>query len=323
MAGVLNRPVHLILDYDGTLTIRDTMSVLGKLPKDPRMAWRDIEEAYIKDHQQYKNEHFDWIHYDHTEYSKWLMTRKAVEQKSAKRVQDACFFRGVTHEDVNNRVDESLCNGELQFRAGWLDLFALFLANYDPTVGMPKRSRISILSVNWSEAAIRRSLWQAARLSDHPKKAAICCYINDMDIRANEIEGLGSPNGSSGRVCRPLPSSDIRTSDDKLVHMNAMRDAQITANGDDHHCAGSIIYVGDSSTDFDSLCAADLGVWLYDVDESEYKETFTEVFKPLQMIPPISVREVTRLQSSDGPAWSPLLAWDRNFDGLVKLFANV
>lgn len=318
-AGTLRRPIHLILDYDGTLTVKDTMAVLGNLPKQPRLTWKEIEEAYLKDYQSYKMDHFGWIHYNDKEYSEWLSRRKEVEQKSAKRVQDACFFRGVKQADVEQSIIDSLHNGDLQFRSGWLDLFALFLADYDPATGMSDGSKISILSVNWSETAIRRSLWEAARQSDHPQKDIICLYVNDMEIRANEIEGLASPNGSSGRVCRPLPSSDIRTSGDKLVHLNQMRSDQATQP---QHNNGSIIYVGDSSTDFESLCAADLGIWLYDVDESEYKDTFVEVFKPLQMIPPVPIREVTKVASRDEPTWTLLLAWDRDFYGVVKLFSD-
>lgn len=275
----LRQPTHLVLDYDGTLTVNDTMSVLGELPKSPKMTWQQITDAYMEDYAVYKKQPYPWKNYSREEYSGWLASRKWLEENSAKRVQEACFFRGVNHEDVNDAVSRSFQNGNLELRDGWEKLLELFLPDYDPKDGTAAPSRVSILSVNWSETAIRRALWQAASNLDHSEKHKLGRLINDMVIHANEIEGLGSPLGSSGRVCRAV-GQDIRTSDDKLRCLSKSRGRGEEGN------SPFLVYVGDSSTDFDSLCAADLGVWICAVPESDYTETFAESFKPLNFVPP-------------------------------------
>lgn len=293
----LRQPTRLVLDYDCTLTVKDTMAVLGELPIAPKMTWEQITEAYVKDYAAFKKQPYSWNWCDREEYSGWLASRKWVEERSAKRVQDSCFFRGVKNEHVSDAVSRSLRNGNLELRDGWERLLELFLPEYDQTDGTFKSSCVSIVSVNWSETSIRQALWQAAGGLSHSEKDKLCHLINDMVIHANEIEGLGSPLGSSGRVCRAL-DHDIRTSDDKLHYLP-------TPRGQRKDDTPFVVYVGDSSTDFDSLCAADLGIWICDVPESEYAQAFAGAFKPLKFVPP----PLTSFEPDSGKAalfyWAP------------------
>lgn len=261
----LKRPIRLVLDYDGTLTVKDTMAIYGTLPKNnhstTKLTWDEIVNAYMKDYESYQKQHYPWHNYDRTEYSSWLASRKQIEHQSAKRVQDAGFFQGVRRKDVEDAVDRAFETGELKLRAGWTDLLE---ACYHQS-----GSTVEILSVNWSETAIRRSLQVGAsrRLESN--------VLNAMPIHANEIEGLDSLEGSSGQVIRS-DGTDIRTSDDKLRRMKACGN-----NGGQF-----TVYIGDSSTDFDCLCEADLGIWLFDVPEEAYEEASKKVFSPLEYVPP-------------------------------------
>lgn len=293
----LRRPTHLVLDYDGTLTVRDTMAMLGQLPKSPKTTWQEITDAYMKDYAVYKSQSYPWKRYDREEYSAWLASRKWVEERSARRVQDSGFFHGVTQEDVNATITRSFENGNLGLRDGWEKLIELFLPDYDSAGGTSSPSSVSILSVNWSESAIRRALWQAGTNLQHPEQDKLCHLINDMVVHANEIEGLGSPLGSSGRVCRG-PDRDIRTSDDKLRYLP-------TPKGEGEGQAPYVVYVGDSSTDLDSMCAADLGIWLCPVSESEYPQAFADSFKPLDFVPPPLASLDTRSTKNELFYWAP------------------
>jgi len=116
--------------------------------------------------------------------------------------------------------------------------------------------------------------------------------INDMEIQANEIQGLGAPEGSSGRICR-LMDADIRTSDDKLRYLNAVTKGQ----------KQRVVYVGDSATDFDSLCAADLGLWINGCSRDSVGEIAAEMFKPLRITPSL-IRPVSELDGA-----KPLFYW--------------
>lgn len=275
----LRKPTHLVLDYDGTLAVKDTMAVIGTIPESPPISWDEMTDEYMKDYAEYKKQPFPWKKYDRTEYSGWLASRKWVEERSARRVQDAGFFRDVSNESVRNAVSRAFQNGNLEMRDGWEKLVELFLPESDSTHSTRSPSCLSILSVNWSGAAIRHALWQAAHdIADHPEREKLCHLVNEMAIQANEIEGLESPGGSSGRVCRES-GQDIRTSDDKLRYLPPRRQAQ-------QNSTPYVVYVGDSSTDFDCLCAADLGIWICPVPESEYKEAFADAFKPFNFVPP-------------------------------------
>lgn len=304
----LRRPTRLILDYDGTLTVKDTMAVLGDLPKQPKMSWQEIVDAYMKDYATYKDTPYPWKNYDREEYSGWLAARKWVEQNSAQRVQDAAFFRGVTTGDVKEAVTNCLDNGELELRRDWKELFELFLPSYNASDGTFLESSIEILSVNWSETAIRQALFQSTQRSGKNHNEQLCHYINDIKIFANEIEGLASPYGSSGRVVRPL-DADIRTSGDKLRYLKVSAPSAafepFTA------------YVGDSSTDFDALCAADLGVWLCDVAEADYEKASMETFKPLNFVPP-PLHSVSATE--DFPA---LFYWAPDLRSVIDVLSSV
>ncbi|KYG44009.1 hypothetical protein M433DRAFT_70410 [Acidomyces richmondensis BFW] len=261
-ASPLKRPIHLILDWDGTLTTRDTLEQLGKLPraKDARLqaaspdssvapnstktTWADLVEAYMIDYRKHEAIHVtkssnpqDLIHK--------LRSLQSVEYASVKRTQDAKFFHMVTTEDVVTVIRNALESGDLQLRSGWDALFQLFLPS-GPHLPTWRTSKISI-----------------QRLGD---------MINDMRIHANEIHGLNSPQGSSGRLI-----GNLRTSMDKLRAMEGIVASSETSLDD----KPIVAYVGDSSTDYECLCAADIGVWISDVPESEVGANFEKVFRPL------------------------------------------
>ncbi|KAK4499979.1 hypothetical protein PRZ48_008165 [Zasmidium cellare] len=302
----LHRPAKLILDFDGTLTVKDTMAILGRLPKDPPISWSEISEAYMKDYQVFKDTPFPWKSFHEEEYSSWLASRKWVEQRSAQRVQDSGFFRGVTMQDVNGIVAAALDDGSLQMRDGWLNLFELFVTG-DGEKLTPPDSSISIISVNWSETFIRLALREAAQRSSHEYKDAICHYIDRMKIHANEIEGLDRPEGSSGVICRES-GLDIRTSDDKLRYLP---DASSTPFDGVH---ALVVYLGDSSTDFDCLLNAHVGVWICDVPFEQHQEAFRKTFEPFEGFPPEPL--------SGGGITTDLICWSPDLHQVVELLTN-
>lgn len=219
----LPRPVHLTLDWDGTLTVNDTLSILSGLPKarDTRLAvahtpthsWnKDFLEPYMKDYTAHKRSSPFWSSTAEPEkYSQWLASLHAVEYNSAERVSGSGFFRGVNESDVATVAQNALDTGEMQLRQGWLDLFGMFLPASNP----PPGSQMSILSVNWSATFIRSSLLHAARQSvpdDDVRRGQLIDCVKATKITANEIDGLNDlERGSSGRLV-----GNVRTAADKL-----------------------------------------------------------------------------------------------------------
>ncbi|KAI5358497.1 Putative HAD superfamily protein [Septoria linicola] len=288
----LKRPTRLVLDYDGTLTVKDTMAVLGTLPKQPtKLSWDEIVEAYLKDYEKYQNEKFPWQNYDATEYSAWLASRDWAEQNSARRVQDSGYFKGVTQSDIRSAVQQALQNDTLQLRPGWTDLFQACIPS--PSNAESPSSSIEILSVNWSSTAIRLALEAGAQAQSTPNPALLSYITKTLPIHANEIR-------PSGFLIRPN-GGDIRTNIDKLAHFRSSSSSDMFT-----------VYIGDSSTDFDCLCAADLGIWIYDVSEDEYEKVSEKVFAPLKYVPPM-------LRSLEGrePDGKELFYWAREFGEVV------
>ena len=102
----------------------------------------------------------------------------------------------------------------------------------------------------------------------------------DLEIHANDIDGLHEPDGSSGRM-----QSKVHTSADKLKYLppsQAYNPNYPQRQADEH--SPHLIYVGDSSTDFDALMAADTGIWLNPAESVEdAQENCHQSFKPLQL----------------------------------------
>jgi hypothetical protein len=88
------------------------------------------------------------------------------------------------------------------------------------------------------------------------------------------------------------PDEDIRSSGDKLRRMNDNRALQAASR---RNTDVLTVYIGDSSTDFDCLCEADVGIWLYDVPEEEYTHASQKVFAPLNYVPP-PLKTLTNLE---------------------------
>lgn len=274
------------------------MFVLGNLPKQStRWSWQEIVDAYVKDYTKWQNEKFDWKKHDATEYSAWLATRRWVELKSAQRVQDCAFFKGVTEDDIEKAVQGALASGQLELHKRWDKLFELFLPR--PTTEPNDESSLEILSVNWSRTAIRHGL--LAETEDQ----ALQALIQHIPVYANQIRDLDSPDGSTGVIISP-DGRDLRTNIDKIHRLReTARSPHVFT-----------VYIGDSSTDFDCLWEADLGIWLYDVPEDQYEEASRKVFSPLYYVPP----PLSALRDLDGK--KDVFYWAPNFKTVLDVLTT-
>lgn len=260
MAG---KPINLVLDWDGTLTKKDTMFALGRmavlrnerlgLPGDPQAAWEKFGKAYMDDYAAYESRYEPKarMRTDREAESAWLKSLQEVEVRSAARVQKHDFLRGVKREDINVAARRAVETGKISLRPGWQRLLALCGSADEDHTETSLKCCVSILSVNWSEVLIRASLKESAQYSDTKEiRDRLHASIDALPISSNELASLESVYGSTGRLSqanRPC----IRTSYDKL--MNYKQEA-------DH----LNVYVGDSTTDFDALLAADVGICIWD-----------------------------------------------------------
>ncbi|KAK8186013.1 hypothetical protein BC567DRAFT_205339 [Phyllosticta citribraziliensis] len=281
-------PIHLILDWDGTLTAKDTLHFLGQISAEhaakhvapPTSSWDDIVKAYVDDLDAHVQAYRPSSSERTTiaEETAWLASLEDVDLRSVKRVEDAGLFAGITADSVSQGAAKAVGSGQLQLRKGWEDLLFRNEGNHGVL-----RGKISILSVNWSATFIREALLHAAYDTKTLQSSlmdadALRRTLQNIDISANEFERLDHRNGSSGRLTK-AGEKGIRTSQDKLQRMPIP-----------HKYGGDelVIYVGDSCTDLEALLAADVGICIRDEPmgsgQRELAETLERIGVPVHRL---------------------------------------
>lgn len=292
-------PIHLVLDWDGTLTKKDTMSFIadfahqrdlrkhGVRLDDYTRDWETFAHSYLEDYKQHV------LKYDADRSEKGytpkmeserLASLQPVEEASMMRVMDSRFLEGLTREDVNAAAMKAVKDGKLELRKGWYELFKRVVTrDVDKHIALPTSratiGKVSILSVNWSATFIRLALKNSrtSREIFHENDRDIHTYLTNMEILANDLEGLDDPNGSPGTF-RDKPS--VRTSDDKACYLPT------TGN--------KVVYIGDSSTDFDCLLNADVAITIRDDPMESGQQSLKETFERMN----IETRHVSECEKS-------------------------
>lgn len=318
LASSQRRPIHLMLDFDGTITVKDTMFAYGTIAdnRDIRLdrpplgsdtfkkfgtAWMDDytahEQNYIPKPQDRK---------DIRQEIEWLTSLAKVETASAERVEMSEFFRHVIKDDIRKTSESLLQSGQVAFRAGWERLFSsseLRVGGVDHP-GM----YISINSVNWSERLIRTMLSSAVYRSNLNDKARQ--MINEMVIKANELDGLDNQDGASGRLNDDTAPS-TRTADEKHRNLTALYDNNA------HN-----VYVGDSPTDLRCLLAADLGICVRNDPMSSSSKELADVFARTGY--EVShVRECNYWPKKGLEGEKSGILWANSFDEIADLFERL
>lgn len=321
----LRRPIHLILDWDGTLTRKDTLALVGQIAyqfhqtnqNNPTSLppWSDFSAAWMNDYfhhaSTYKPKTAARTTLDQERH--WLASLAPIESRSVRRVEASGIFKQLSTRHVDQTAQTVIKNGDLQLRGNWHVLIQRLLFSTN------SQNRFSILSVNWSERFIRQSLLAAANaLSVSNSAEELSSYIETMDIRANEITGLDSPQGSDGTLNRGT-SAGIRTSADKLANMPPSCRQRLDGHDQTQiHDEYTVVYVGDSATDLEALLAADVGICMRDEpmgsSQRELAETLTR----------IGVRVVhVGDDVAQHEAGQRVVYWASGFDQIAKALAVV
>jgi hypothetical protein len=260
------RPIHLLLDWDGTLTRKDTLSLVGSIayyanPDKSLPPWSHFVNGWMTDYTEHTTRYEPITSARTTleQERQWLSSLMSIENKSVHRVESSGMFKHVKASHVDYIAASSIKSGDLQLRSNWNSLVYTLLSS--------PSNKISILSVNWSARFIRQSLLSASSNLTFPENEILSSYVQTMDIDANEIFNLDHTNGSDGRLSKDS-STDIRTSADKLFrlplrcqeNLNGFVSTQGPAEQEDE----IVVYIGDSATDLEALLAADVGICIRD-----------------------------------------------------------
>ncbi|QDS67594.1 hypothetical protein FKW77_003769 [Venturia effusa] len=285
MYSDLGAPLHVFIDWDGTITRRDTLEEVAKVgyKKNPTTRpWSDIVGAYLDDYRVHRDSYAPSKDQRNTikEESAWLQSLLEIETRSVKRVQDAGLFLGVTKTDMLVAAAEALDNNNVKPREGWKDLFLAGpspLGDFAPAA-VRDGLRFHILSVNWSATFIKGCMLHASTL------------LRSVDDRATltPIVYLANEVASVDKVAHGLDKANvtIRTSADK-VRMIA-KTLEETAFEKKETGKPITVYVGDSCTDFDALIYVDYGICIRDdpmgSGQKELAETFERVGVPVKAL---------------------------------------
>jgi thiamine phosphate phosphatase / amino-HMP aminohydrolase len=246
--------VQLVLDWDSTLTTKDTLSVFASLCYEARSSkhsdpkpWSCIVDSYIQDYKEHKEKYVPRSDQRKTieEESAWLASLVHIERRSYMRFKAENTFFNLNHGELQFGVSKALKDGCLIMRPAWNNLLSLCeqaKINND-------QFSIAILSVNWSAIFIRQCLQEAAILSSFADQNVLLQAVDSLPIYANELIQF-----RVGRGTVASPVEGIHTSTGKAHTLGKIR-----------RNSAIMIYAGDSATDFDCLLAADIGICIRDV----------------------------------------------------------
>lgn len=303
--------IRLVLDWDGTLTKKDTLHLVAAIGYDHNRSaslrpWDDIVQAYISDYKKHAAQYSPALQDRRTaiEESCWLASLKEVERRSIERVRTAGIFKGVTEENVVSASRSAVQEGKLQLRPGSLQL--LNALNTSSQASSRAAPPVSILSVNWSARFIKACLATALTTSgspDHIMLDAIPIYANELPLDEDQ------------------PTSYICTSEDKLAKLEQVREEDQNA---------AIVYVGDSATDFDCLVAADIGICVRDEPlgsgQKELKDTLERVGIEISRLEPEAFEKLEKgsgLDSHDeGQSHKRKIWWVSDLDEISRLIRD-
>ncbi|KAL8995543.1 MAG: hypothetical protein Q9169_004745 [Polycauliona sp. 2 TL-2023] len=250
--------IHLVLDFDGTLTTTSTLPLIynvGHRLNPSCLPWQAISQAYIDDHDALKSA-LVTKPTSLTQELEWLESLRSIEHRSIARVEATKVFRNITTAIVRAAAEEEVRDRRLAMRVGWERLVAMTIRG---------EGKVGIVSVGWSADFIRGCLRASLGITraaernetlEEGRKGADVALIDD--VRANDI--LGGEEGKMDRYWDAATRDDrsrILTAQDKL---RVMMDMVGTDQIDEPR--RPVVYVGDSTTDLECLLHADIGIFV-------------------------------------------------------------
>jgi 2-hydroxy-3-keto-5-methylthiopentenyl-1-phosphate phosphatase len=232
-------PKAFVLDFDGTITTKDTISNLANFGikvqrergNDLTPAWDEILRRYGEDFSKH-TETYRPLKENRTsleEEIEYYRSLKDAEIKSFARVSTSAIFKDIETEQWHAFGSHALANGEVMIRSGFKDFI--------DRIG-ESRATWGVVSVNFSVEFIRGIL-----------AATIGPLSADVEILANQADEEGILKGPQIKG-RKSHESVMATSDAKLA---AMKDLIEFWGSSGNVISGGVVYIGDSGTDVECL----------------------------------------------------------------------
>ncbi|KOS21062.1 UPF0655 protein [Escovopsis weberi] len=297
--------MNLVLDFDGTITTRDTVYQLASAAiaaqkratgADLQPQWDAILRGYHDDlaafDRRYRPAEADRT--DVEEELRYLAQLSVVEAASIERVEAAGIFAGLAQADLFGMGAGLAADGTVALRAGLREL-----------LGLAGRQgwRASVLSVNWSGAFIR------GVLHGHGIECGgVAVVANELDEQGRVLgpeillggkekqEGEGEGEGEDRRRRRLMTAAD---KGECLARMTG-------------GSASATLYVGDSPTDLACLLHG-RGVAIAEDAGSALMKTLARVGV---RVPPVADGDALAAQGK-GPGGVDI-SWARDFRDILQ-----
>ncbi|KAL7627410.1 hypothetical protein AAE478_001603 [Parahypoxylon ruwenzoriense] len=285
--------MSIFLDFDGTITAKDTVGELAKFALrvragegvDLEREWDAVVRAYVADHSA----HVAGYHLRPAarrlpgQEIEFLRRLKTVETRSLARINGCALFRGIAPATFRAAGRSLVRDGVISLRPG----FRSFVQKK-----IEDGWRVWVLSVNWSSAFIEGACGELP---------GVTVIANDVCENDGSIAGPAVLNQSADddddddATAGDREPRNLTNSRDKLDAMEAVLQAESLASKPS-------VYFGDSTTDLECLLAADRGFVVADSEDSSLVETLRRIGK-----------EVPHVRDQNS---TTSLAWTSNFEDI-------
>lgn len=224
-----------ILDFDGTITTKDTTSILFNFTltarasegQDLTAARDEILAKYSEDSSKHTKDYSPRKEQRNTiaQEIEYYRSLSDVENRSFERVSRSGLFRGIASNEWESFASDVVKKGDVVIRAGFSD----FVEKVEKSGGI-----WGVVSVNFSSYFIRGVLASAG-------------------VEASMVEVLANHPDENGILLGPAAGegrSVMATSDAKLASMKAILNSWRSTPGGPF---SNVVYIGDSGTDIECL----------------------------------------------------------------------
>lgn len=251
-----------ILDFDGTITTKDTISTLlnfallthASKGKDFSAARDKVVAKYSEDYTKHV-EDYTPVREERNTLAKeiqYYRSLKGVETRSFERVSNSGLFKGISESDWAEFGRDAVRKGEVIVREGFKD----FIVKVNESSGV-----WGVVSVNFSSHFIRGVL---ASASSSPSAAEV---LSNQPDENGVLNGPDIGDGHYGPV--------MATSDDKLSSKHDLLRSLRPLAGEDF---SNVVFIGDSGTDTECLSEeGTLGIIMSDDGRSSVIESLERV----------------------------------------------